>query len=140
MKFKIFITIFAIFLSLNNETEEEIDTVMDKEEMFLPVKYFLNYFEIPYKENHADKSLSFKNYTLKNNTAYKNGLKQPTNLFFIKSGIAGSQNEFFVSDKILSEICDKKITANPHELITFLNVKRSEEHTSELQSPDHLVC
>src|SRR5574344_556626 len=147
MKFKIFITIFAIFLSLNkclafenivapliidNETEEEIDTVMDKDEMFLPVKYFLNYFEIPYKENHADKSLSFKNYTLKNNTAYKNGLKQPTNLFFIKSGIAGSQNEFFVSDKILSEICDKKITANPHELITFLNVKETQNQEENI--------
>src|SRR5207244_11519514 len=32
------------------------------------------------------------------------------------------------------------VTRNPTKLTSRLPVMRSEEHTSELQSPDHLVC
>src|SRR5258708_24080255 len=33
-----------------------------------------------------------------------------------------------------------KALSKPHDRVTGLEHKRSEEHTSELQSPDHLVC
>src|SRR5258708_13935350 len=43
-------------------------------------------------------------------------------------------------DLALGNLADPVCTnmGNPHA--TFFNMQRSEEHTSELQSPDHLVC
>ena len=35
-------------LIINDEDEQEIEIVMDKNQMYLPCKYILGYFEIPY--------------------------------------------------------------------------------------------
>src|SRR5207244_13632419 len=37
-------------------------------------------------------------------------------------------------------ICDTTFAAHTHFTFSGANRARSEEHTSELQSPDHLVC
>src|SRR5258708_31209845 len=33
-----------------------------------------------------------------------------------------------------------RLVSSPKQAVSFLGKHRSEEHTSELQSPDHLVC
>src|SRR5258708_11951427 len=40
----------------------------------------------------------------------------------------------------LSPLTSARTSFNPPTLDSLLDVTRSEEHTSELQSPDHLVC
>src|SRR5258708_20852054 len=39
------------------------------------------------------------------------------------------------------EMCERLLCADPRVILRlFIEPHRSEEHTSELQSPDHLVC
>lgn len=110
-------------LIINNEDEREIEVVMDKNKMYLPCKYILNYFEIPYKESHVDKSLSFQNTTIKPNSCISNGIKQPYPVFFVRSGISGTQNEFFMSAEALSKLLEKRISSNSNQLIAFIITK-----------------
>jgi len=110
-------------LIINGEDEREIEIVMDKSQMYLPCKYILNYFGIPYKENHVDKSLSFKNCIIKNNGLYINGVKEPYSVFFVKNGITGAQNEFFIPAEALAKITEKDITTDSHELLAFIKTK-----------------
>src|SRR5258708_30621224 len=42
--------------------------------------------------------------------------------------------------KISGHHCFAKLRMSPHARFRKLKMSRSEEHTSELQSPDHLVC
>src|SRR5207244_10491944 len=48
----------------------------------------------------------------------------------------------FVSGKVLATLdeCFRLLGEQPAKLSGRLQETRSEEHTSELQSPDHLVC
>lgn len=110
-------------LLINDDDEREIEVVMDKNKMYLPCKYILNYFEVPYKENHVNKSLSFKNTTISANSCIINGVKQAYPVFFVKTGIDGSQNEFFMSAEALSKILEKRITSDSHQLIAFIKTK-----------------
>ena len=71
-------------LIIDDEDEREIEVVMDKSQMYLPCKYILDFFEIPYKENHAEKSLLFNNNLIKSNGLYIEEKKQPYQVFFIK--------------------------------------------------------
>lgn len=112
-------------LIINGSEEREIDIVMDKNKMYLPCKYILNYFEIPYKESHVDKTLSFKNCTISVNSCKVDGIKQHYPVFFLKNGITGSQNEFFMSAEALSKILGKNITSNPKELLAYIKTKES---------------
>jgi len=119
-------------LIINGEEEREIEIVMDKDKMYLPCKYILSYFEIPYKENHSDKSLSFKNATIKINSFTIDGVKQTYPVYFVKVGMAGVQNEFFVPAEALSEITGKNISSNESELLATITTKDpSTEKTNE---------
>lgn len=110
-------------LIINNEEEQEIDVVMDKEKMYLPCKFILNYFQISFKENHVEKSLSFQNATLKNNSLFINGVNQKCPAFFVKTATTGVQNEFFISAEELSKILQKDISSDPHQLLAFIKTK-----------------
>ena len=110
-------------LVINNEEEREIEIVMDKDKMYLPCKYILDYFEIPYKENHVDKSLSFKNAVIKTNSFVIDGVKQKYPVYFVKSGITGLKNEFFVPAEALAKITEKKITSDENQLMAFIQTK-----------------
>lgn len=116
-------------LIINSEDEREIEVVMDKGKMYLPCKYILNYFEIPYKESHVSKSLSFKNTTISINSCLIDGVKQNYPVFFVKSGITGSQNEFFMSAEALSKIIEKRITSDSSQLVAFIITKDNSEKT-----------
>src|SRR5947208_8229517 len=41
---------------------------------------------------------------------------------------------------LLGKLCEAVIDLVPHLVRHYGRQRRSEEHTSELQSPDHLVC
>ena len=110
-------------LIIDDEDEREIEVVMDKDKMYLPCKYILDYFQIPYKENHVDKSLSFKNVTIKPNSFILDGVKQNYPVFFIKTGMTGVQNEFFVPAEALSKITEKNITSDSSQILAFLKTK-----------------
>ena len=111
------------YLIIDGNDEREIEVVVHKERMYLPCKYILDYFEIPYKENHAEKSLSFGKSIIKNNTLFINGEKQSNLVFFEKSGVTGLKNEYFLPAEALTKITEKKITSNPQELIAFIKTK-----------------
>ena len=59
---------------------------------------------------------------------------------------AGSPEDFFISDSLVpSDAVDGALVGamksiHPADRVLVSLNKRSEEHTSELQSPDHLVC
>lgn len=112
---------------IDEQEEQEIDIVMDKEQMYLPCKFFLKYFEIPYKESHAEKSLSINtkagNITLKGDNVYIGGEKQSSKVFFIKKCFTGIQNEYFTTAEILSKITGKKISAVPSQLLVFMETR-----------------
>lgn len=109
-----------------DDEEREIEIVMDKDKMYLPCKYILSYFEIPYKENHADKSLSFKNATIKTGSFIIDGIKQNYSVYFVKQGMAGSQNEFFVPADALAKITGKNITTDEKQLLAIIKTR---DHT-----------
>lgn len=110
-------------LLINNQDEREIDIVMDKDKMYLPCKYILSFFNVSYKENHVDKSLSFKNVTLKKGSCLVNSIKQPYAVFFIKTTSTGNQNEFFISAEALSKFLQKDIASDSHQLLAFITDK-----------------
>ncbi len=107
-------------LLINDNDEREIEIVMEKDKMYLPCKYILDYLEIPYKESHAEKSLSFKNVVIKTNTFILNGKKENYPVYFIKNGMTGIQNEFFVSAEALSKATGKNVSSDTKQLIAFI--------------------
>lgn len=113
-------------LIINDTEEKEIEIVMDKDKMYLPCKCILSYFEIPFKENHVDKSLLFKNAVVKDNALYIDGVKQSYHAFFVKNGITGVQNEFFLPAEALSKITGKNITSDPTQLLAFYKADDAE--------------
>lgn len=123
-------------LVIDNIDEREIDVVMNKDKMYLPCKYILAIFEIPYKENHVEKSLYFKNACIKNSTVYIDGAKQNQQSFFVQSGMTGIKNEFFISAETLATITGKNISASPQQLMAFIQTK-SEEEISAAKSNDN---
>ena len=114
-------------LIIDDDEEREIEIVMDKDKMYLPCKYILDFFQIPYKENHVDKSLSFKNSLVKNNEIFTDGKKQPEKVFFLKSGITGIKNEFFVPAEVLSKITEKNITADSSQILAYVITREPAE-------------
>lgn len=124
---------------INDEEEREIDVVMDKGQMYLPCKYILNYFEIPYKENHAEKSLSFKNAIVKTNTLILDGTKQKYSVFFVKNGITGAQNEFFISADALAKITEKNISSDSNQLLAFIKTKDTSIKINNIDENPFLV-
>lgn len=119
-------------LIIDDEDEREIDVVMDKDKMYLPCKYLLNYFEIPYKENHAEKSLAFKNVVLKSGSFVQGGVKQKYPVFFIKNGITNPQNEFFVPAEALAKVTEKNITSDAGLLCAFIKTKDKPQNTTNV--------
>ena len=123
-------------LIIDDDEEREIEIVMDKDKMYLPCKYILSFFQIPYKENHVDKSLSFNNSLVKNNEIFTDGKKQPEKVFFLKSGITGIKNEFFVPAEVLSKITDKNITSDSSQILAYIRTKDlSEKIDKPYESP-----
>ena len=126
-------------LIVNDEIEQEIDIVMDKSQMYLPCKYFLDYFEIPYKENHVDKSLSFSNYSIKNNGIYQDGKSINCKTYFLKKCTSGVQNEYFVPAEFLSQITGKKITGDSNQLLAFMQTREKIIQKNEFDENPFLV-
>lgn len=110
-------------LIIDGADEREIEVVMHKERMYLPCKYILSFFEIPFSENHVDKSLSFLNAIIQNNYLIIDGKKQGNLVFFEKNGITGLKNEYFLPAEELSKITGKKITADSKQLMAFIKTK-----------------
>lgn len=110
-------------LIINDSDELEIEVLMDKGHMYLPCKYFLKYFNVPYKENHAQKSLLYKDVIVKQGSVVIDNVKQKSTAFFLKQGITDVQNEFFVPAEILSKTLDKDITSDTNQLVVFLKTK-----------------
>src|SRR5258708_17846880 len=63
-----------------------------------------------------------------------------TTLFRSKGKKALTRDPFEVLVRAVDSLDAKERTAMHHALHEVLTTVRSEEHTSELQSPDHLVC
>lgn len=126
-------------LIIDDEEEQEIDVVMDKEKMYLPCKYILRYLTIPYSENHAEKSLKSENIVIKNNTLYINGIKENAPVFFVKHVTTGLQNEFFISAEELSKITKKKISANSNELLAYIQTKDKSKDTEKKDENQFLI-
>lgn len=122
-------------LIIDNAEEQEIDVVMDKDKMYLPCKYILNYLAIPFKESHAEKSLIFENVVIKNNSIFIDKVNQKQPAFFVKTGVAGLQNEFFISAEELAKITGKNITANSQELLAYLKTKDDVEVVAKNENP-----
>lgn len=110
-------------LIINDSDELEIEVLMDKGQMYLPCKYFLKYFDIPYKENHAQKNLTYKDVIVKQGSILINNEKQKSTAFFLKQGITDVQNEFFVPAEILSKTFDKDIVSDTNQLVVFYKTK-----------------
>lgn len=138
---KILVTIFFYFLvttyalsfeniitSLikNDDSEQEIEVVVSGEKMFLPCKYILSALSIPYKENHVEKSLTTKNTVIKNNAVFINGAKQNYQVYFVKNGISGIKNEYFIPAEALSKITGENITSDSGQLLAFINPNQPE--------------
>lgn len=121
------------YLLINDVEEREIEVVMNKEQMYLPCKYILGFLQIPYKENHVEKSLYFKNACIKNDSVYIDGLKQNYQSFFINNGITGIKNEFFLPAEPLAQITGENITSNPKQLMAFI---KNEELVQKAQGFD----
>lgn len=115
------------YLIIDNVEEREIEVVVNQEKMYLPCKYILDYFEIPYKENHAEKSLSFGNSIIKNNYLFIDGVKQPNLVFFEKNGVTGLKNEYFLPAEALSKLTGKTITADSRQLLASIKTKETVE-------------
>jgi len=118
-------------LITNNDSEQEIEVVVSGEKMFLPSKYMFALLQIPYKENHVEKSLTVKNTVIKNNNIYINGEKQNYQVYFQKKGISGLTNEYFIPAEALSKITEEKIRSDSSELLAFLTSKKFENENEE---------
>src|SRR5574344_888047 len=120
-------------LVINNTEEREIELVTDKNTVYVPCKYILNFFKISFKENHATKSLSFKNAIISTSGITIDGKKTSNKVFFIKNGISGIQNEFFISSEVLSLLTGENIKSDNKQLqayITTKDFKEKEEKSS----------
>lgn len=126
-------------LIINDDDEREIEIVMDKDKMYLPCKYILDFFQIPYKENHVDKSLVFKDTLVKNNELYIDGKKQSNKVFFLKSGITGIKNEFFIPAEALSKITEKNITSDSSQLLAFVKTDEPSKKNDTLYENPFLI-
>lgn len=112
-------------LFIDDESEQEIEIVMDKDKMYLPCKYFLDFLSIPYKENHAEKSLTFENVDIKPTILTIGGTKQNVKVFYVKSGITGLKNEYFLSSEVLSKLTKKEISADSKQLLCFISTREA---------------
>src|SRR5574344_894225 len=134
-KFIIFALIFLCFagktyateniittFSINNEEESDIEIVINKNKIYLPCKFLLTYFKIPFKENHAQKTLTFFNSTI----------KQGNETFFIKNCLTGAQNEFFIPTETFNKLTGKNITANNKDLTVYVTTTTPIETKSEI--------
>src|SRR3990170_3809207 len=64
-----------------------------------------------------------------------------SNTFVSQSRSSGRKPEFFwLERQFFRSICRCAMFQSPHRITSRRERLRSEEHTSELQSPDHLVC
>lgn len=108
------------YLITNDCNEHEIEIIATGKEILIPCKSILKILEISYKENHVEKSLTFKNAVIKNNTVYINGAKQPYQSVFQKNGISGPINEYFVPAEALAEITGENIKTDPNQLLVFI--------------------
>lgn len=123
-------------LVIDSAEEREIEVVMDKDKMYLPCKYILKFFGISYTESHAEKSLSFKNVLVKGWTLSIDGKKQTCPVFFVKTGITGISNEYFISADVLSKILEKNITSNSNQLLVAIKTKSDTEvATKKYENP-----
>src|SRR5574344_1841421 len=111
----------------DNADESDIEVVTDKNTMYLPCKYILNYFKIPYKENHAEKSLIFNKTIIKQNSFTFENKKENYKVFFLKKGISGIQNEFFIPAEAIAKITGKNISTNPKQLLVYLKTLDEKE-------------
>lgn len=108
-------------LVINNSDSKEIEVLAENNQIYVPCKYFLGLFEVNYKENHLEKSLSAKSLEIKNNQIYINGEKQRSKVFFVKNGISGLKDEYFVRPEILAKLLNQDINANEAEMVVYLN-------------------
>src|SRR5574344_1533974 len=118
-------------LITDENDERDIEVVMDKNKIYVPCKYILNYFKIPIKENHAEKTLKFKDVSVSKTKFLIHGKPFPTLVFFVKNGISGIQNEYFVSAEALSKSIDKDISANSRQMVVIIKTKCQEDKKSE---------
>ena len=117
-------------LITNDDSEQEIEVVVSGDKMFLPCKYMLSILDIPFKENHVEKSLTAKNTVIKNNAIYIDGVKQNYQIYFQKKGVSGLMNEYFVPAEALSKITNENITSDFTQLTAFLTSKKFENVAS----------
>src|SRR5258708_18466977 len=67
----------------------------------------------------------------------------PESIFFYPAKLiksAGRQNLFQLFERMKLEIQNNILYKITVKAVFYQGFRRSEEHTSELQSPDHLVC
>lgn len=108
-------------LVINNSDNKEIEVLAENNKIYVPCKYFLSLFEVKYKENHLEKSLSAESLTIKNNHIFINGEDQKSKVFFVKSGISGLKDEYFVRPDVLAKVLGQDISANESEMVVYLN-------------------
>jgi hypothetical protein len=111
-------------LIINDGSSREIETIVEGEKMYLPCKFILNFLDIPFKENHVDKTLSCQGALLKNNSVYIDGVKQNYKVFFRKNGISGLTNEYFIPAEALSQITKENITTDESQLLAYLESEK----------------
>src|SRR5574344_2282680 len=119
-------------LVINNTEEREIELLTDKNTVYIPCKYILKFFKISFKENHATKSLSFKNAIISTTGITIDGKKTNNKVFFIKNGISGIQNEFFISAEVLSLLTEEIIKSDNKQIQAYITTKDFKEKQGQL--------
>ncbi len=152
--FKLFIHIFVCFififninycfayeniissLNVDDENEYEIEVVAHNNEIYLPLKVILELFDVEYTQNHAQKSISFKDYKIVNNQLYKNNKPLHYKVFYIKNGITDVKNEYFVIDKALNDILGYKITSDFVNFTTYIKTRENNSISSDCEKSE----
>ena len=123
-------------LITNDYLDQEIEVVVSDNKMFLPCKYILAILQIPYKENHVEKTLITKNAVIKNNAIYIDGVKQSYQVYFIKNCISEIKNEYFIPAEALSQITGEKITSDQSQLLAFIQSDKFESIPDAFETQD----
>lgn len=121
-------------LITNDYGDQEIEVVVSGDKMFLPCKYILAMLEIPYKENHVEKTLTVKNAVIKNNSIYIDGAKQNHQVYFVKNGISGIKNEYFISSEALTQITGENISSDQSQLLAFIKSNKFDSSSGFLEN------
>ena len=125
-------------LELNNCVYKDIEVYMDSSNrIYIPVKQTAKILEIPFKENHSTKEITFSQHELgdvivNKKGVYLNGVTIISNPKFKKDGIIET-DEFFVDTTTASKIFDSEISADNVSLIVSVKnkyVKSSEKQDS----------